>query len=56
MANVEQRPYILRNGMRQYEISDEEFMNPGDLMDTLIDDEICMAGGFIVGTRTSLRS
>lgn len=48
MATQEARPFSLRLGLREYEISEEEFLHPGALVDSLLDDKICETGGFIV--------
>lgn len=42
------RPFSMRLGLREYSITPEEFLDPGGLVDSVIDDEICKTGGFIV--------
>ncbi len=42
------RPFTVRNGFRLYEITEDEYRNPGELLDSLINEDICTARGFIV--------
>lgn len=44
----DRRLFNLRLGVREYTISEDEYMNPGQLVDSLLCDEICEKGGFIV--------
>lgn len=41
------RPFTLRLGVKQFEISEEEYLNPGKLLDSLCD-QVSMEGVFIV--------